>query len=143
MALALFTPLRRIPTPNGDVRHAMKATDPGFAGFGEAYFSTVEAGAVKGWKRHRAMTLNFVVPCGEIRVAIRDGAGLREAHALTPDRAEAYGRLTIPPGLWVAFGGVGPGLNLLLNLASLPHDPTESDTRPLSELPWSWEDTAP
>ncbi|MDP8916382.1 MAG: dTDP-4-dehydrorhamnose 3,5-epimerase, partial [Pseudomonadota bacterium] len=57
---------------------------------------------------------------------------------LTPERPERYGRLTIPPGLWMAFGGVGGGLNLLLNLASIEHDPAEADSRPIDALPWAW-----
>jgi dTDP-4-dehydrorhamnose 3,5-epimerase len=134
----LFTPLRRIPTPGGDVRHGLKASDASFAGFGEAYFSSVEGGAVKGWKRHTRMTLNLVVPVGEVRFLVCSDSGERRAYQLSPDRAEGYGRLTVPPGLWMAFGGVGGGLNLLLNVASIEHDPAEAESRPLDAMPWSW-----
>ena len=44
------TPLKSISTPGGDVMHAMNRTDPGYLGFGEVYFSWVEAGVVKEWK---------------------------------------------------------------------------------------------
>lgn len=134
----LFTPLKRIPGAGGEVRHAMKASDPGFAGFGEAYFSSVNPGAVNGWRRHGRMTLNLVVVLGEVRFVACDGAGEQRARHLTPDRGDAYGRLTVPPGLWLAFGGVGAGPNLLLNLASIEHDPTEAETLPIADLPWSW-----
>ena len=60
----LLTTLRRIATPNGDVLHGMKASDPGYNGFAEAYFSMVLQGAVKGWKRHFEMTLNLVCIVG-------------------------------------------------------------------------------
>lgn len=143
MSGPVFTPLHRIPTPGGDVRHALKASEASFCGFGEAYFSTVERGAVKGWKRHQRMTLNLVVPAGEVRFVVRDDAGAVQAFHLSPDRPEAYGRLTVPPGLWMAFGGVGGDLNLLLNLASIEHDPTEADSRPLDALPWTWAEDAP
>jgi dTDP-4-dehydrorhamnose 3,5-epimerase len=117
----------------------LKASDAGFAGFGEAYFSSVERGAVKGWKRHARMTLNLVVPIGEIRFLVVDEAsGARRAFHLTPDRSEAYGRLTVPPGRWMAFGGVGEGLNLLLNIASIEHDPSEAENRPLDAISWTW-----
>lgn len=135
---AVFTSLRRIPTPGGDVRHGLKASDPGFAGFGEAYFSSVEEGAVKGWKRHTRMTLNLVVPVGEVRFLVCNDAGERRAFQLSPDRPDRYGRLTIAPGLWMAFGGVGAGLNLLLNVASIEHDPKEAEGRPLDAMTWSW-----
>jgi dTDP-4-dehydrorhamnose 3,5-epimerase len=117
----------------------MKSSDAGFAGFGEAYFSTVMHRHVKGWKRHNRMTLNFVVPRGDIQVSVRDeSSGLRRDFRLGEGRTETYGRLTIPPGLWVAFGGIGEGANLLLNLASLLHDPTEADNRPIDTFPWQW-----
>ncbi len=116
----------------------MKNTDSGFDGFGEAYFSTVDPGFVKGWKRHSRMTLNFIVPAGEIQVCVmHPDSGGPENFVLGSD-VPVYRRLTIPPGHWVAFGGRGRGFNLLLNLASIPHDPTESETRELSTWPWKW-----
>ena len=67
-----LSPLKIIDGEKGSVLHAMKQDDPGFEGFGEAYFSTVIKGAVKGWKRHTRMTLNLVVPFGSIRFVIYD-----------------------------------------------------------------------
>lgn len=135
----LLTPLKRIPTPGGDVLHGIKSSDSGFEGFGEAYFSTVRAGHIKGWKRHNRMTLNFVVPCGAIAVCVYDEDSCsREKFVLGPDAPAQYARLTIKPGLWVAFGGAAPTNSLLLNIASIPHDPTESDTLPIEVFPWAW-----
>ena len=70
-----LTPLKRIATPKGDVMHGLKASDPGYAGFGEAYFSLVNEGETKGWKRHFRMTLNLVCAAGRIRVVVREEAG--------------------------------------------------------------------
>lgn len=135
----LLTRLRRIETVGGDVFHAMKNSDPGFNGFGEAYFSAVQSGCVKGWKRHTSMTLNLVVPAGEIQVSVLDEfAGNSQDFILGPDRADTYQRLTIPAGLWVAFGGRASGTSMLLNLASIPHDPQEAETRALSTFTWLW-----
>lgn len=138
----LFTPLKRIATPGGDVLHGMKAIDAGFAGFGEAYFSIIDAGVVKGWKRHNRMTLNFVVPCGEVQVRIYDetSRAFRDFR-LGPADERTYGRLTIPPTYWVAFGGLGVSTNMMLNVASIPHDPLESDRRDLDAFPWTWLDS--
>ena len=63
----LLTPLKIIDVEGGNVLHAIKDTDQGFKKFGEAYFSTIEPGAIKAWKRHRKMTLNLVVPIGKIK----------------------------------------------------------------------------
>ena len=47
----LLTPLRVIKGESGNVMHALKQQEESFSGFGEAYFSTVYSGAVKGWKK--------------------------------------------------------------------------------------------
>ena len=126
----LLTRLRRIPTPLGAVLHAMKAVDPGYVGFGEAYFSIVEPGAVKGWKRHTRMVLNLVVCSGTIRFYVRRD-GWSGSIALSPDADETHARLTVPPDYWMAFEGVGGGTNMVLNVASIGHDPSEAQTRPV------------
>jgi len=91
---------------------------------------------------HRAMTLNFVVPCGEVQVCVYNETSNESRNfRLGPNDSETYGRLTIPPKLWVAFGGLGGGTNLMLNLASIPHDPSESDRRDIGAFPWSWLET--
>jgi len=129
----LVTPLRRIEHPKGNVFHAMKVTDTGFAGFGEAYFTTVIPGETKGWKQHTAMQMNLVVPVGEVVFHVRAGDdGETQRHVLGDSN---YARLTIPPGHWVAFTGLGTGLNLVLNVASLPHDPEEAINLPLETFP--------
>ena len=124
----VLTPLRIIPSPKGDVLHGIKSQDPGFFGFGEAYFSTVMSGVVKGWKRHKRMTLNLVVPAGEISFSLLDrrvsDPGLMRTVTLGRNN---YYRLTIPADIWVSFVGLSSGLNLLLNVANLAHDPEEAE----------------
>lgn len=137
----LLTSLREIPTPGGNVLHAIKAVDPGFSGFGEAYFSQVEPGATKPWKRHRRMILNIVVPVGAIRFVLYDDrpgsptAGRYQDIVLSP---EHYCRLTVPPMLWMAFQCHGASRALLLNVANLAHDPAEADRKALEEISYHW-----
>jgi dTDP-4-dehydrorhamnose 3,5-epimerase len=125
-----LTGLRRIATPKGEVRHGLRADEPDFAGFGEVYFTEVRHGETKGWKRHRVMTMNLVVVAGTVRFIVHDDND-RVEHLLSADQPELYARLTVPPGLWMAFEGVGVGCNLLMNLASHAHDPAEAETRAL------------
>lgn len=140
-----LTPLKRIATPGGDVYHAMKRSDVGFNGFGEAYFSSITSGAVKAWKRHLRMTLNLVVPVGAIRFAIHDErtqsptCGKTWSIVLSP---ENYARLTIPPGLWFGFQGVATQTSILLNLADLEHQPDEKEQLPPSSFGYRWEEPA-
>jgi dTDP-4-dehydrorhamnose 3,5-epimerase len=140
----IFTPLRRIPTGRGDVLHALKASDPGYTGFGEAYFSIVLPDSIKGWKRHRRMTMNLIVPEGSVRFVVYDEQKKAfQDFLLSPDKVENYGRLTVPPGIWMAFAGIGAGLNLVLNIASIEHDPAEAETCDLNAIPWNWRSPPP
>lgn len=128
------TNLAVIPGALGSVMHVMSDVAPGFGGFGEAYFSTVDHKAVKGWKQHREMVCNLVVPVGAVRFVLYDDRsgsvtrGRFEEVILSP---EAYQRLTVPPLLWFAFEGRSPGLNLILNVASVRHSPDEETNLPL------------
>jgi dTDP-4-dehydrorhamnose 3,5-epimerase len=130
----LLTPLRIIHGESGDVMHALKEQEQSFSGFGEAYFSTVKKGAVKGWKKHRRMILNLIVPAGAIRFVLydarQDSQSFESIQELMLSR-ENYQRLTVPAGIWMAFQGIGEGENILLNIASISHDPAEADNLPV------------
>jgi len=124
-----LTPLNRIPNVKGDIYHCLKKTDTGFSGFGEAYFTTVHQGVTKGWKQHQLVTMNLVVPVGEVEFFLRDPlGGLGYSVRLGEGN---YQRLTVSPGLWMAFRGIAQELNLVLNLANMPHDPDEAINVPL------------
>lgn len=138
----VVTPLRIIDTPGGDVLHGMKNGEPGYAGFGESYFSTIEKGAIKAWKRHRQMTLNLVVPIGAIHFTIYDDRphSRSKGHlwGITLSR-EHYFRLTVPPMLWLGFKGVGERDSILLNIANITHDPAEVDKKDISQIQCKWD----
>ena len=133
----LVTPLKRIPTDGGDVLHALKNSDPGFNGFGEIYFSLVEQGAVKAWKCHQSMTLNLVVPIGEVRFVFHL---TNEKHSFRTENIgeERYVRLTVPPGIWFGFQGKASRSSLLMNVADIEHDPDEVERKSVSSFAYEW-----
>ena len=131
----IISPESIIHHPNGEILHAMKSSSNGFCGFGEAYFSKVIQGQVKGWKMHNKMTLNLLVPIGRNEFAVYDGSNFFST-VLSPDN---YHRLSIKPKLWLAFKGLAK-INMLLNLASHHHDPAESETVPLDTFNFQWTD---
>ena len=117
--------------------HALKSNENTFTGFGEAYFSTVEQNAVKGWKKHHQMTLNLIVPAGEILFVLYDAREKSRTQGMLQEiilSVNNYHRLTVPPGIWMAFKGLQSD-NMLLNIASIPHDPEEADNSPLGSAP--------
>ena len=111
-------------------------TDSGIDGFGEAYFSTIHLNVVKGWKKHRMMTLNLVVPVGSIKIVLFD-EGNKEFLEVTLGQ-ENYQRLTVGKGIWMAFKGEAEGLNILLNVANIEHDPEEVESCELDKIPYCW-----
>lgn len=135
-------PLKQISVPNGDLYHALKATDEGFHGFGEAYFTKIDSGKAKGWKRHNRCVLNLVVVKGAVKFVVyddREGSesyGSFEEVTLSPDGN--YQRLTIEPGLWMAFYGADSMTSMLLDIISEPHDPAEADRKGLDEIPYNF-----
>lgn len=136
-------PLRQIPVPNGDLWHAFKATDEGFVGFGEAYFTQVAPHGVKGWKRHNRYQLNLVVVSGAVKFVVyddREGSvtcGQFFDVTLTPNGN--YQRLTVAPGLWMAFAGAdATQTSMLMDLIPEVHDPTEGDRKDINEIPYDF-----
>jgi len=132
----LVTPLKRIAGSDGDVLHGLKASAPGYAGFEEAYFSEIHQGAIKKWRRHSRMTMNLIVPRGNVRFVLHDERSAIFAE-YTIGQAN-YARLTVVPGLWMAFQGQGPGTSLILDIADVEHDPAEAESRDLPAFAFTW-----
>lgn len=130
-----MTPLKQIYHPKGDIFHAMKKSDVGFKGFGEVYFSTINKNSIKGWKKHTLMTLNLVVPIGEIEFIIYNDMS-KEFFSVILSQ-DNYQRLTVKPGLWMAFRGVGE-YNMLMNIASIEHDPSEAESIDIGSIKYEW-----
>ena len=129
----ILTPLKKITNSKGDILHAMKKSEKEFSGFGEAYFSSVYKGKIKGWKKHNKMTLNLIVVKGEIEFVVYDNKNFFNVNLSKNN----FQRLTIEPGLWLAFRGLSSD-NMLLNLASIEHDPKESENKDLNNFPYDW-----
>ena len=131
----ILTPLKQIHHPKGDIYHGMKKSDQGFYGFGEAYFSTVHKGDVKGWKKHKEMVLNLVIVTGAIEfVAYNEKSNTFFTIILSHDN---YQRLTVLPNIWLAFRGIEEN-SMLLNIASLEHNPEESISVDLESIDYAW-----
>ena len=122
-------PLRRIPDERGTISTCCATPIRTSTSFGEIYFSTVYQGVVKGWHRHREMTLNYAC----ISWA-RQARALRRARRL-PDRGRADGGLPrprqlrlviIPPGVWNGFKGMSRPVR---DRRELLHAPARSVTQ--------------
>lgn len=136
-------PLAVFADARGAVMRMLRADAPHFQGFGEIYFSLAHPGRVKAWHRHRAMVLNYAVPCGRIRLVIYDdraGSPTRGAVMAVETGEDDYALITIPAGTWSGFVALGASSALVANCATRPHDPDEIERRdPVDPfIPYVW-----
>ena len=133
--------LKKIHHPKGDILHVIKKRDEGFVGFGEAYFTTIKDGEIKGWNKHKKMTLNLVVPVGKVTFVLFDNKeeiDSKNNFFKVELSSNNYQRLTIPPGVWFAFIGGKYETNLILNVANIEHDPDELDRLEINQIDCNW-----
>ena len=77
------------------------------------------------------MIMNLFVPSGEVTFFLHDEVlGITESYKTGE---KDYGRLTVPSGVWVAFRGELEK-NLILNIASIEHDPNEFEDKDISSF---------
>ena len=119
-----YTTIKPISNPKGNIYHAIKKSDPTFRDFGEAYFTSIKKHEVKGWKKHKSMTLNLAVIKGNILFTIVSG-GKIEKYTIGDSN---YCRLVIPPTYWVCFEGIEDE-NIIINCTDMVHDPAEIDLK--------------
>jgi dTDP-4-dehydrorhamnose 3,5-epimerase len=124
----LVSPRKKIVDDRGAIFHMLKRSDAEFKEFGEIYFSKIHPGVIKAWHHHSRMTLNYYVVVGSIQLGLFDGRKesptFGKAQTIFMD-AEVPQLVTVPPGVWNGFKGLGPISSLVANCASEPHDPLE------------------
>jgi dTDP-4-dehydrorhamnose 3,5-epimerase len=137
------TPLRRIPDERGTIYHMLRADDPHFEQFGEIYFTSIYPGVVKGWHRHREMTLNYACVFGRVKLVVYDD---RPASATAGELLEVflgpddYSLVSIGPEIWSGFKGMSEPFAIIANCCTHPHDPSRT-TRvdPFdNDIPYDW-----
>ena len=133
----IITRLSTFDVDGGRVMHGIKKNDVGYVDLGEVYFSYINHKSVKAWKKHNLMTLNLVVPLGEVRFVFCDP--LNEGHYRVEDVGEGnYVRLTVPPGIWFGFQGIALQPSLVTNIADLQHDAAEVERQSVSSFDYQW-----
>jgi dTDP-4-dehydrorhamnose 3,5-epimerase len=135
--------LRQIPDERGKVMHMLRSDAEHFQQFGEIYFSGVWPGAIKAWHLHKAMTLNYAVPSGHIKLVLYDERPSSTTHGEIMELflgESNYCLVTVPPRVWNGFKGLGTSMALVANCATLPHDPEEIvRCDPLdNHIPYDW-----
>ena len=128
--------LKIIQTEGGDVRHFLKSNEHSYKGFGEIYFSFINKDSIKGWKLHTKMTMNLVVPIGEVGFVFSEESS--SSFKVYKIGENNHARLTVPPNIWFGFKGLGLKTNLVVNLSDIIHDPDESKKLNLDKFNFDW-----
>lgn len=135
--------LKQIVDERGKVMHMLRADSPLFTQFGEIYFSVVNPGVVKAWKRHYKMTQHFAVPVGKIKLIIydnRENSPTLEKIEILEIGEGNYCLVKIPPMLWYGFQGLSAVPALIANCTNIPHDQNEVERCGLFDkvIPYNW-----
>lgn len=135
IAGVVLKPLQQFVDERGAVYRVFRNTQKDVE-VNEVYISKVNHGVVKGWKCHRRMTQRFVVPYGQMKIVLFDGREDSETHGdimeVLLDAHQHYAQLTVPAGIWYAFGCLSADYSLMLNVADLIHEDQEAETLPLN-----------
>ena len=131
-SLIVIKNLKKFQLEGGDVLHALKESENEFFGFGEAYFSTIRFNKIKAWKRHLKMTMNLIVPIGEVQFNFYDFERNILENIIIGQKN--YCRITVPPMVWFGFKGLSSNTSYILNISNISHDPLEVERQPLSFL---------
>ena len=128
----IIKPLKKFNLEEGDVLHALKASEDEFHGFEEAYFSTIKKNKIKAWKRHLLMTMNLIIPIGRVQFNFYDDDKNLLKNIIVGE--DNYCRITVPPMIWFGFKGLSTHTSYILNISDERHNPSEVEREPLSFL---------
>ena len=139
----LIKSLKVFSNEKGDVMHMVRRDAPFFTRFGEVYFSFVNPGFIKGWKKHLRQTQHFAVPVGEIKLVLYDDRRGSKTKGQVQEimiGVRNYRLVRIPPRVWYAFQAQGGEKAMIVNCTDRPYDPDESLQADISEpsIPYSW-----
>src|SRR3954447_4059199 len=125
----LVVPLRRIPDERGTIYHMLRRTDPHFREFGEIYFTSIYRDVIKGWHRHRMLTLNYACIWGRVKLVLHDDREDSSSRGAFVERflgPDDYALAIVPPGIWTGLKGMTE-VAIVANCATHPHDPTMTE----------------
>ena len=137
--------LEQISDSRGSILHMLRNDSNLFKRFGEVYFSEINLGVIKAWKRHKKQTQNLTVPLGRIRLVIYDDRLMSSTNGKIAEyelgRPEHYKLVHIPPMLWYGFHALENQSSMIANCTDQPYDPKETESLPANseQIPYQWE----
>lgn len=127
--------LKSFKNDKGDVFRAFRKNEDKIGTFGEVYFSWIKKNAIKGWKLHKKMQMNLVVPVGSVRFVFYYKKKFKEIII----GEKKYCRIYVPSNIFFAFQNVSKQKSLVVNYSNIIHQKNkEAINLNLKELNYIW-----
>ncbi len=123
-------PLKVHPDDRGWLFEILRADQPHYLKFGQAYLSACYPGVIKAWHAHQRQTDHQCVVDGRALIGLfddRTGSPTRGRAMKIDARGEAPVLVQIPPGVWHGVMAVGAERSLLINIPTEVYDPKAPD----------------
>ncbi len=127
---------KNIFSPKGNVLTYLKKGQKGYDGFGEVYFSTIKPNKIKGWKKHKKMSMNIYVIVGSVKFVFYDEIKKTFLHKILSDKKPQ--RLLISPNVWFAFQNISKKKSIIVNFSNIKHDDKEVLNKKLNTIKFNW-----
>jgi dTDP-4-dehydrorhamnose 3,5-epimerase len=138
-------PLKVITDERGKIMKMADSNSALFEKFGEIYFSFINPGIIKGWKKHQAAIQLFSVPIGTIKFVIYDDRPdsptkneLQEIEC----GEDNYQLIKMPANVWYSWKTTSTFPAMIASLTSEPHNPTEATSAEINNnsiIPYQWQ----
>jgi dTDP-4-dehydrorhamnose 3,5-epimerase len=138
-------PLKAIPDERGMLMEILRRDEAGFDKFGQVYMTTAFPGVVKGWHYHKVQADNFACVHGTVKLVLYDD---RKGSKTKGEINEFFlgirnpQLVTIPPGVWHGFKGVGTEECVMINIPTEPYHHKKPDEyrKPWNDpgIPYDW-----
>ncbi len=127
---------KNIFSPKGNVLTYLKKGQKGYDGFGEVYFSTIKPNKIKGWKKHKKMSMNIYVIVGSVKFVFYNTKNKKFSYKILNESNPQ--RLFIGPNTWFAFKNISKKKTIIVNFSNIKHSDKEVLNKTLKEIQYDW-----
>lgn len=114
----------------GNIMHYINKNNKNFIKFGEVYFSWIKKNSSKGWKFHKKMHMNLIVPLGDVQFIFFDSEFKKKRIIRLGEKK--FGTLYVPPKVWFSFKNLDKKKDsLVVNFSNIVHIKNESISKNL------------
>ena len=123
-----------VKNKNGIILKILNNKQSNLKFYKDAYFSFVKYNKIKGWKKHKRMTMTLVVPVGKVKFVFYDDDKFKSI--IIGDNR--FYKIIVPPNIWFAFKGISKDKNVVFNLANVKNNDKEVVRKRNNEIKYNW-----